>query len=35
VMTAELQYYHLAQIAVPDPLTLVSFHTPCLLQLGR
>lgn len=31
---SELQYYHLAQIAVPDPLTFVSFHTPYLPQLG-
>lgn len=31
---SELQYYHLVHIALPDPLTFVSFHTPYLPQLG-
>jgi RES domain len=31
---SELQYFHLAQVTLPDPLTLVSFHTPYLPQLG-
>jgi len=31
---SELQYYHLAQVTLTDPLTYVSFHTPYLPQLG-
>ncbi len=31
---SELQYYHLAQVTLPDPLAFVSFHTPYLPQLG-
>lgn len=31
---SELQYYHLAQAALPDPLTFVSLHTPYLPALG-
>jgi hypothetical protein len=31
---SELQYYHLAQVTLPDPLAYVSFHTPYLPQLG-
>ena len=31
---SELQYYHLAQVQLPDPLDCVSFHTPYLPALG-
>jgi hypothetical protein len=31
---AELQYYHLAQVELHDPLDCVSFHTPYLPALG-
>ncbi len=31
---SELQYYHLAQVTLTDPLTYVSFHTPYLPRLG-
>ena len=31
---SELQYYHLAQVRLPDPLACVSFHTPYLPSLG-
>jgi len=31
---SELQYYHLAQIRLPDPLECVSFHTPYLPALS-
>jgi hypothetical protein len=30
----ELQYYHLAQVQLPDPFNGVSFHTPYLPALG-
>ncbi len=31
---SELQFYHLAQVQLPDPLDCVSFHTPYLPALG-
>jgi len=31
---SELQFYHLAQVALSEPLEFVSFHTPYLPQLG-
>ena len=31
---SELQYYHLAQVQLPDALDCVSFHTPYLPALG-
>jgi hypothetical protein len=34
VDVSELQYYHLAQVQLPDPLDCVSFHTPYLPALG-
>jgi hypothetical protein len=31
---SELQYYHLAQVQLPDPLDCVSFHTPYPPAIG-
>jgi hypothetical protein len=31
---SELQYYHLAQVEIPDPIVCVTFHTPYLPALG-
>ena len=32
---SELQYYHLAHVQLPDPLSCVTFHTPYLPALGQ